>query len=78
LVASFQYSQLLWAVILGLVLFQDQPDGPTMIGAVIVVASGCWLLWQSRADVAAERTPAASFAELHSALRSQLKPKLAP
>jgi drug/metabolite transporter (DMT)-like permease len=77
-VASFQYSQLLWAVILGLVLFQDQPDGPTLIGAAIVVASGCWLLRQNRANVrAAERSPAASSVEPHPALRSQLKPKLA-
>jgi drug/metabolite transporter (DMT)-like permease len=55
-VGSFQYSQLLWAVLLGFVLFQDRPDAPTLIGAGIVVASGLWLMRQNRAMIGAGET----------------------
>jgi drug/metabolite transporter (DMT)-like permease len=43
-VAPFQYSQILWAVLLGFLLFQDQPDARTLAGAAIAAASGYWLL----------------------------------
>lgn len=49
LVAPFRYTSLLWALVLGLVVFGDFPDGWTMIGAAIVVAAGIFTLLRERA-----------------------------
>lgn len=46
--SPFMYSQLLWMVMLGWVLFGDVPDRMTVVGALIVVASGLYLLSQER------------------------------
>ena len=39
-VQPYSYSLLVWATVLGVVLFGDVPDGWTIVGAGIVVASG--------------------------------------
>lgn len=43
-VAPFDYTQLLWAVTLGWLLFDDLPPGTTWIGAGVVIASGLYVL----------------------------------
>lgn len=43
-VAPFRYTGLLWALLLGLVVFGDWPDPLTMLGAAIVVATGIFTL----------------------------------
>jgi drug/metabolite transporter (DMT)-like permease len=48
LVAPFRYTSLLWAIVLGLLVFGDFPDGWTMIGGAIVVAAGLFTLWRER------------------------------
>lgn len=48
MVAPFQYSQLLWAVIYGWVLFGDWPRERTLIGAAIIIASGLYILHRER------------------------------
>lgn len=40
LVASVQYSQLLWAIVFGALFFAEYPDYVAVIGLVIVLASG--------------------------------------
>ena len=45
-VAPFRYTSLLWALILGWVVFGDWPQKITLIGAVIVVASGIYTLYR--------------------------------
>jgi drug/metabolite transporter (DMT)-like permease len=57
-VAPFRYTALLWAILLGYVAFGDVPDGPMILGAVIVVASGLYTLYRER--VAGRGKPAAS------------------
>lgn len=42
-IAPMAYVQLLVATVLGLVVFGDWPDGPTLFGAALIVASGLWL-----------------------------------
>ena len=49
LVAPFRYTSLLWAIFLGFAAFGDLPDGWTMIGALVVVASGIYTLLRERA-----------------------------
>lgn len=47
-IAPFRYTSLLWAIVLGLVLFGDRPDGMMLIGAGIVVGSGLYTLYRER------------------------------
>lgn len=47
-VAPFRYTSLLWAVILGFAFFGDLPDGWTLFGSAIVVASGVYTLLRER------------------------------
>ena len=45
-VAPFQYSQMVWAVLYGVLLFGNIPDLQLAIGMTIVVASGLYTLWR--------------------------------
>lgn len=47
-VAPFRYTSLIVALITGYFVFDDWPDGITMIGAAIVVATGLFTLWRER------------------------------
>lgn len=47
-VAPFFYAQLIWAVGLGALLFNEQPDRWTLLGGGIVVSSGLYLLSRER------------------------------
>ncbi|MFD0938817.1 DMT family transporter [Methylobacterium trifolii] len=55
--APFIYTQLLWSVLLGFFLFGDVPSHWTLLGAMIVVGSGLYLLAQE--TMRRERRPAA-------------------
>jgi drug/metabolite transporter (DMT)-like permease len=46
--APFIYTQLLWSVLLGYLIFGDVPNRFTVFGSAIVVASGLYLLAQER------------------------------
>ena len=46
--SPFMYSQLLWMVLLGWLIFGDVPDHWTVTGGLIVIASGLFLLSQER------------------------------
>ncbi|SPJ31221.1 DMT family transporter [Falsiruegeria mediterranea] len=48
-VAPFRYTSLIWALLLGFVLFGDWPDPVTLLGAGIVVATGLFTLFRERA-----------------------------
>jgi drug/metabolite transporter (DMT)-like permease len=45
-VVPFNYLSLVWATILGLVVWGDVPTPHLLIGAVIVVCSGLYILWR--------------------------------
>ncbi|TVQ41635.1 MAG: DMT family transporter [Geminicoccaceae bacterium] len=47
-VVPFQYSQLLWAVVYGYLLFDAWPDRATLLGATIVIASGLYIMQRER------------------------------
>ena len=44
LLAPFDYTTLIWATILGFVVFGDLPDGWTILGALIIMSSGLYLI----------------------------------
>jgi drug/metabolite transporter (DMT)-like permease len=46
--SPFVYTQLIWVVILGYLVFDHVPNGWTMAGAAIVISSGLYLLYRER------------------------------
>jgi drug/metabolite transporter (DMT)-like permease len=48
LLAPFVYTQLIWVVILGYLVFNHVPTVWTMAGAAMVVSSGLYMLWRER------------------------------
>ncbi len=44
LLAPFDYTALIWATLLGFVMFGDLPDTWTVLGAVIIMSSGLYLI----------------------------------
>jgi len=47
--APFIYIQIVWMIALGFLIFGDVPTFTTLLGAVIVVASGLYILYRERA-----------------------------
>ena len=45
-VVPFDYSQLLWAVLLGWLLWEVQPPPSTWAGAALIVAGGLFTMWR--------------------------------
>lgn len=52
-VSPFRYSILLWAILLGYLMFGERPDGWTLLGSAIVVATGLFTFWRERTVKAA-------------------------
>lgn len=46
--SPFIYGQIIWMMLLGYLIFADVPDGWTMGGAAVVIASGLYLLHRER------------------------------
>jgi drug/metabolite transporter (DMT)-like permease len=51
-IAPFQYLSLIWALILGFAVWGDVPTISLLIGSMIVVGSGLFLLWRESRRVA--------------------------
>lgn len=47
-IAPFRYTSLLWALMLGFVVFGDWPDSLTMLGIIIVVLTGAFTFYRER------------------------------
>ena len=47
-VAPFRYTAMVWALILGLLLFGEFPDTPTITGTVIIILTGLYSLHRER------------------------------
>lgn len=52
--STFRYSGLLWALLLGWLVFGDWPGPVTMAGAVLVVSAGAFTLYRERAQARAK------------------------
>ena len=48
IVSPCRYTALIWGVILGWAIFGALPDGPTIFGASLVVATGVFSFWRER------------------------------
>lgn len=47
-IAPFEYVSLIWATMLGFLVFGDVPARAVMIGAAIVIGAGLFILWRER------------------------------
>lgn len=47
-VAPFRYSRVIFALILGIVIFDEQPDLMTLSGTFVIVSSGIYILYSRR------------------------------
>jgi drug/metabolite transporter (DMT)-like permease len=47
-VTPFRYSRLIFAMIIGVSFFGERPDGYTLLGGAIIVASGIYTVWRER------------------------------
>lgn len=48
LVAGFDYTHIVWATLFGYVIFHDVPGANVLVGAVIVIAAGLYILHRER------------------------------
>lgn len=46
--APFDYAAMLWALVIGYFAFGETPEAPVMAGAVVVIASGLFIVWRER------------------------------
>ena len=44
IIQPFHYTLIFWAIILGYLVYDDLPDMPTVAGAIIIAASGIYVL----------------------------------
>lgn len=47
-VTPFRYTRLLFALAIGVLVFDESPDALTLLGAFIIVASGIYTVWRER------------------------------
>lgn len=73
IVAPMQYSQMIWAIFYGYLIFDETPDEWTMIGAAVIMASGIYIvLREGRAKVSENRP----VLELRSRPETGLMPRI--
>ena len=46
LLAPFNYSKLIWMIILGYIIFDDVPGADTLIGSLVIVMAGLYVLYR--------------------------------
>ncbi len=46
LIAPFTYSQILWALILGYLVFGDRPDAWMLAGCTVIIGSGLFVFYR--------------------------------
>lgn len=54
-ISPFEYSALIWASLLGFLLWDELPDTFTLIGAAIVVASGLYIIYRETIKIGRAR-----------------------
>lgn len=47
-IAPFRYTAMLWSMVLGWVIFGVFPDNYTILGAILVIATGMFTMWRER------------------------------
>jgi drug/metabolite transporter (DMT)-like permease len=55
-VVPYQYTMIVWAIILGYAVFGDVPDLFTLTGAAIIIAAGLYIFWREQMRGRSEST----------------------
>jgi len=48
-IAPFQYSQMVWAVLIGALFFDEVPERNVLLGTIIIILSGIMIVWRELA-----------------------------
>jgi drug/metabolite transporter (DMT)-like permease len=57
-VVPYQYTLIIWAVVLGYTVFGDVPDTYTLVGAGIIIMAGLYIFWREQVRGGAPSVPA--------------------
>lgn len=57
IIAPNQYSQIVWSVIFGALIFNEWPDANTALGAAIIILSGLYILLRETRSQSSQNTP---------------------
>ena len=52
-VTPFRYSRMIFALVVGVTVFDETPDVPMLLGTTIIVASGLYTVWRERQHMVA-------------------------
>jgi drug/metabolite transporter (DMT)-like permease len=56
-VVPYQYTIIVWAIVLGYVVFGDVPDAFTLAGAAIIILAGLYIFWREQVQGEREAPP---------------------
>ena len=59
-VVPYQYTIIVWAIVLGYAVFGDVPDPLTLCGAAVIIAAGLYIFWREQMQGTRDASP-----ELH-------------
>ena len=45
-IAPFQYTQIIWAILFGSLLFGEVPDAFVLVGSTLIITSGIFIIWR--------------------------------
>ena len=51
IIQPFHYTLIFWAIILGYIFYDDFPDTPTLIGAVVITLSGIYAMYEKDRNI---------------------------
>ena len=54
-ISPFEYSALIWATLLGFLLWGELPDTTTLVGAIIVISSGLYIIYRETIKIGRAR-----------------------
>ncbi|WP_415920429.1 DMT family transporter [Tateyamaria sp. SN6-1] len=55
-VTMFRYSRMIFALVIGMLVFAERPDALTLIGVAIIIGSGLYALWREQIRKSAHAT----------------------
>jgi drug/metabolite transporter (DMT)-like permease len=56
-VVPYQYTLILWAIVLGYVVFGDVPDPLMLVGGAVIIAAGLYIFWREQMQARPEGAP---------------------
>jgi drug/metabolite transporter (DMT)-like permease len=56
-VVPYQYTIIIWAIVLGYVVFGDVPDPLTLLGAAVIITAGLYIFWREQVQGRHATTP---------------------